>query len=218
MRNKSTLLVLTALTFVFGYYTWEHFSTKKDDKNKKLVKVTEKKKRLMLHHPQNGMDKAMEQEFEITKDPASNTVPRERLIAAENYRIQKLACIFHSRTTTAVSGITWEERGPNNVGGRTRAILYDLNDAGNGYKKVYAGSVGGGLWVTNDITVATPTWTRIDDFMGNLAISTLAQDPSNTQNIYVGTGEGWYQFGCNSWFRYLENCKWRNIMGTTFIN
>ena len=191
MQKRSTLIVLTALVFVFTYYTWEHFSGKNNQKEK-LTKVSEKKKRLMLHHPENGIDKAMAYEFEITKSPEQNIVPREKLMIADNYRKQKLAA---SRTLTAVSGISWSERGPNNVGGRTRAIIYDLNDASNGYKKVWAGSVAGGLWVTNDITVATPTWTRINDFMGNLAISTLAQDPSNTQNIYAGTGEGWYNSG-----------------------
>jgi len=217
MRNKSTLIVLTALLFIFVYYTWEHFSSKKIEENKKLVKVSEKKKRLLDHQPQDGMDLAMAHEFELTKDPALNIVPRERLLAADNYRQEKLASISN-RTSTAVSGITWSERGPNNVGGRTRAIMYDLNDAGNGYKKVYSGSVGGGLWVTNDITVGTPTWTRIDDFMGNLAISTLAQDPSNTQNIYVGTGEGWYNSdairGLGIWKTADGGTSWAQLPST----
>ena len=214
MRHKSTLVVLTALTLVFGYYTWEHFSIKKANK---LKRVTEQKKRLMLHHPESGMDKAMEQEFDLVKDPALNRIPRERLMAAESFRRQKLSAISN-RTTTAVPGITWEERGPNNVGGRTRAIIYDLNDADNGYKKVFAGSVGGGLWVTNDITAATPGWTRLDDFMGNLAVSTLSQDPSNTQNIYAGTGEGWYNgdaiMGLGIWKSSNGGTSWAQLSST----
>lgn len=186
MRNKTTVIVSAALLCVFGYFLWEHFSEKNLQKGPSEKKI----KRLTQHHPQDGIDLAMQYEFEITKDPALNRVPRERLLEAENYRLQKLSSL--NRTTTAVSGISWIERGPNNVGGRTRALLYDANDAGNGYKKVFAGSVSGGLWVTNDITVASPTWNKIDDFMGNLAISTLAQDPSNTLNIYAGTGEGWF--------------------------
>ena len=216
MRNKSTLVVLSALFFIFGYYTWEHFSSEKSKAGKKLIKATEKKKRLLEHQPQDGMDKAMALEFELTKDPYLNTVPRERLLVAENFRRQKLS--YAARTTTAVPGINWSERGPNNVGGRTRAIMYDLNDAGNGYKKVYAGSVGGGLWVTNDITAGTPAWTRIDDFMGNMAISTLAQDPSNTQNIYAGTGEGWYNLdairGMGIWKSSDGGSSWSQLSST----
>ena len=92
---------------------------------------------------QDRIDLAMEQEFELTKDPALNRVPRERLIAAESYRRMLIEKKAASRTTAAVAGLTWQERGPNNIGGRTRALLFDLNDAVNGYKKVWAGSVGG---------------------------------------------------------------------------
>lgn len=45
--------------------------------------------------------------------------------------------------------IVWIERGPNNIGGRTRTILVDPNVESG--KQVWAGSVGGGLWKTTDI-------------------------------------------------------------------
>lgn len=45
--------------------------------------------------------------------------------------------------------IAWQERGPNNVGGRTRAIMIDPNDPSG--KTIWAGSVSGGLWKTEDI-------------------------------------------------------------------
>ncbi|MEZ5013072.1 MAG: T9SS type A sorting domain-containing protein [Chitinophagales bacterium] len=44
----------------------------------------------------------------------------------------------------------WTERGPNNVGGRTRTVMIDPNDPSG--KKVWVGSVGGGLWKTADVT------------------------------------------------------------------
>ena len=227
MQKRSTLVVLAALLLIFGYYTWEHYSEKKyeskereyderEGENEEDEKEMEEMERKLER--QDGIDKAMAYEFELTKDPVLNTVPRERLLAADNYRKQKLAALSSSRTTTAVSGINWSERGPNNVGGRTRAIIYDLNDAGNGYKKVFAGSVGGGLWATNDISAGTPTWTRLDDFMGNLAVSTLAQDPSNTQNIYAGTGEGWFNSdairGLGIWKSSDGGTSWAQLSST----
>ncbi len=45
--------------------------------------------------------------------------------------------------------ITWYERGPTNVGGRTRAIMIDPNDPTG--KTIWSGSVSGGLWKTTDI-------------------------------------------------------------------
>ena len=56
----------------------------------------------------------------------------------------------------AISGITWEERGPNNVGGRTRVIMFDANDATN--RTVWAGSVSGGLFKTTDIFASEVEW------------------------------------------------------------
>lgn len=51
--------------------------------------------------------------------------------------------------------IVWQERGPTNVGGRTRAIMIDPNDpTGN---TVWAGSVAGGLWKITDINYSAIT-------------------------------------------------------------
>lgn len=43
----------------------------------------------------------------------------------------------------------WEERGPLNVGGRTRTVVMDPNDPTG--RRIWAGSVSGGLWVAEDI-------------------------------------------------------------------
>jgi len=80
----------------------------------------------------------------------------------------------------------WVERGPNNVGGRTRMVMYDPNDAT--HKRVFAGGVSGGLWVNDDITDVNSSWTQvgIDD---NLSVTCMAVDPNNSQIMYIGTGE-----------------------------
>lgn len=51
--------------------------------------------------------------------------------------------------------ISWQERGPTNVGGRTRTLMIDPNDPSG--KTVWAGSVAGGLWKTNDISAVPVT-------------------------------------------------------------
>lgn len=77
--------------------------------------------------------------------------------------------------------LQWEEIGPNNVGGRTRAILIDKNNPNT----LYAGSVSGGLWKS---TTAGSSWIKINDMADNLIVASIAQDKDG--NIYVGTGEG----------------------------
>ena len=130
-------------------------------------------------------DLAMEQNFLMTVDPELGYVPSERLKIA--YERSKETRSMRG----AIADVAWNERGPNNIGGRTRAIMFDPNDAANGYKKVWAGGVSGGLWYNDDITDANSSWTKVNDFWDNLAITTIAYDPSNTQVFYVGTGEGY---------------------------
>ncbi|MEL7535008.1 MAG: hypothetical protein AAFN10_27140, partial [Bacteroidota bacterium] len=134
------------------------------------------------------IDLAMQMEFELTKDPSTNTVPRERLLPA--WAEAKRRMSLNSSARSGITELQWEERGPNNVGGRTRAILIDANDpTGN---TIWAGGVAGGLYKSTNIAATDPQWQAVDDLFENLAVSAIAQDPSNPNNIYFGTGEGWF--------------------------
>ncbi len=80
--------------------------------------------------------------------------------------------------------VVWEERGPNNVGGRTRGLIIDPDDAT--HNTWYAGSATGGIWKSID---GGANWTNLTNDFPNLAANTLAMAASNTQVIYAGTGE-----------------------------
>ena len=131
-------------------------------------------------------DLAAAQNYKMTVDPKLGYIPSERLFNAK-FPVKDI------EVNAAIAGVSWVERGPSNVGGRTRALAFDPNDPTR--KKVWAGGVAGGLWYTNDITVSAPTWVHVDDLWDNIAITTIAFDPSNSQVIYVGTGEGWFNNG-----------------------
>lgn len=164
---------------------------------------------------QHKMELARQQEFELTKDPATNTVPRERLIAAYNYS-QSLATDQANKTAAPITGITWKERGPNNIGGRTRAIMVDPNDVTK--KTVWAGSVSGGLWRTTDISAAAPNWTPVNDLMTNLAVTCIVSDPSNSQIMFFGTGEGYSNTdavqGMGIWKSTNGGTTWNQLAST----
>jgi hypothetical protein len=132
-------------------------------------------------------DLAMEQNTLMTMDPAIGEVPAERLTLAHQEANSILS------TKAPIAGVQWTERGPNNVGGRTRALMFDPNDVN--HKKVWAAGVGGGLWYTNDITASTPVWNHVNDLWDNIAISCITYNPANTQEMYVGTGEGFFNGG-----------------------
>jgi uncharacterized repeat protein (TIGR01451 family) len=161
------------------------------------------------------MDLAIAQEIRMTLDPALGKVPRERLIAA-----QQMADQLRQEGRAAIPGVTWQERGPRNVSGRSRAVLVDPNTASG--LKVFAAGVGGGLWMTTDISAAEPTWTSVNDFFDNLAITALVADPSNPQVMYFGTGEGFFNLdaiqGNGIWKTTNGGTSWTQLASTDIAN
>ncbi|MBK7130636.1 MAG: T9SS type A sorting domain-containing protein [Crocinitomicaceae bacterium] len=81
---------------------------------------------------------------------------------------------------------TWTDHGPDNVGGRTRAILVDKNDINH----IYAGSVSGGLFESFN---RANEWQIIEGFNENLGVSSMCQTPDG--NIYIATGHQQEQTG-----------------------
>jgi photosystem II stability/assembly factor-like uncharacterized protein len=154
---------------------------------------------------EDGAGQALKQEVLMTRDPNLGYVPTERLLRYHDFMRShpglraggagSRAVITDGGSGNAVvlgssDGLTWAERGPNNIGGRCRAVLIDQSDAtGN---TVLVGSVSGGLWRTTNFTAASPTWSQNSTVLANLAITTLAQDPTDHSILYAGTGEGYF--------------------------
>lgn len=138
---------------------------------------------IQYDHP----DKAQLREFKMTMDPALGYPPVERLQLAYEGMKSK----FESQR--AISEVSWEERGPNNFGGRTRALMFDPNDPTS--KKVWAAGVTGGLWYNDDITDVSSSWQKVDDFLPSLAVNNIVYDPNELNTFYFGTGEGWFGGG-----------------------
>jgi Ig-like domain CHU_C associated/Secretion system C-terminal sorting domain len=123
----------------------------------------------------------------ITSDPKTGLIPRNEL---EKSRVEMFRTIQKnksSRVQSAIPNITWTERGPNNVGGRTRAMLWDPNDSTK--RKVWVGGVAGGLWYNNNILDEKSSWQKVNDLWDNIAVGWITADPSNPKIMYVGTGE-----------------------------
>lgn len=140
------------------------------------------------------------------------------------YKLQqelKAKRAYQQRTPGDATDNQWIERGPNNVGGRTRMVLFYPNDSTN--KRVFAGGVSGGLWVNDDITDENSSWTRvgIDE---NLTVTCMAVDPNNSQIMYIGTGELYVAqqaLGNGVWKSTDGGATWSNIYkvrGTTTIS
>ncbi len=124
----------------------------------------------MVKDPTTGETKFgyRDQEIEFAK-----TIP-ERSISSPTSRIQIQN--------------TYLPAGPNNNGGRTRAIAYDVRYNGSTNRVLIAGGVSGGLFRSAD---GGATWTRVTPANEVHNVACIAQDPrSGFQDTwYAGGGE-----------------------------
>ena len=134
-------------------------------------------------------------EYLMTYDLSTQDIPKERLIDGMSVAESR---INGSRYSNRLTEVNWEERGPNNIGGRTRALLIDPSNS----NKLWGAGVSGGLWYNNDITSDTEDWNLVDATWGSLAVSSITYDPNNTNIMYVGTGErmGNYTSEGSNWY------------------
>ncbi|KAA1241598.1 hypothetical protein [Aquimarina sp. RZ0] len=128
-------------------------------------------------------DKYFEQMWELTMNPQTGRTEPEKLYQVREELLKNIS----KRSPGDAPNNPWIERGPNDIGGRTRAIMFDPNDTSD--RRVYAGGVSGGLWVNNDITSVTSQWSRVQNVPGNLSVTSITVDPRNSNIWYVGTGE-----------------------------
>ncbi|MFY0628759.1 MAG: T9SS type A sorting domain-containing protein [Flavobacteriaceae bacterium] len=192
MKKK---LLLLGLTIVFAGGLFFVTNTEKNSEEKRRAEFAEflknheySKRKLMTKEELKAIPKAdrpdlaFEQDFLRTIDPVTHELNREGLLESI-----KLANELQEETRTV--DFTWESRGPRDVSGRTRAVMFDPNDVNN--ERIFAGGVGGGIWMNTDVTDENISWTQVAPGAANFAVTAMDYDPVITTNFYAGTGEGW---------------------------
>ncbi len=58
----------------------------------------------------------------------------------------------------------------------------------NNLNHVFVATVNGGVWQTTNANAVNPSWSTKTDALPSLAISAIAIDPTNSNNVYAGTG------------------------------
>ncbi len=167
MKIRNYLLGLSVMIFAFAVI----FLT--NDSFQKHQKYSPRKSNAQENV--QGIKGAQEWLNKIRNDPATGTIDIKDVLKARK-QVRYLA-----QHQSKALGLTWEEMGPDNVGGRTRAILFDQNNP----TIMFTGGVSGGLWKS---TTSGSSWVMVADISENLAVSCIAQGSDG--KIYVGTGEG----------------------------
>ena len=164
--------------------------------------------------------------FERHRDP-SGVVPwnaRGKAVAqlAANTRAGLLKVKHAGPTQNAIEGDIWLPIGPRPIAdgaysyaGRVTALATVPGSP----NVVYAGAAQGGVWKTTD---GGNVWVPLTDGQDSLAIGAITIDPSNTNVVYVGTGEA--NQSCDSYYGIglLKTTDggttWTNLGASTFQN
>jgi len=102
--------------------------------------------------------------------------------ARQHIKLMRVAAKTDAKDAAGVKPDSWTWLGPGNIGGRIRSIVIDPANANN----MWVGSVTGGIWRTSN---GGAVWFPVNDFLANLAVSTLVINPTNANIMYAGTGE-----------------------------
>jgi hypothetical protein len=123
-------------------------------------------------------------EYYMQVNPITGEIPRnEKILEFENAQNAETT---ENRSSRAV-GTSYVNRGPSNLGGRTRKVTQDITDV-TGNTMLGCG-VSGGVFRTTD---GGASWTKVSSNDEIHNATTVVQDPrSGFENIwYYGTGEG----------------------------
>ncbi|NND95523.1 MAG: T9SS type A sorting domain-containing protein [Flavobacteriales bacterium] len=120
----------------------------------------------------------LQHDLEMLVDPSTGELPR-------SIRKKELAFFRKELNQESKNLLSeWENRGPWNVGGRTRAFAIDVSNP----NIMLAGAASGGIWKSVD---AGQNWYKVTGLGTNTAVTSLIQDPrpGHEQDWYFTTGE-----------------------------
>jgi len=173
-RTFSFTLILTVISFfLFNYITVEK-------EYRSIQKIYSSSSAKGMKYKKGRSDY-----FErMLRDPKTKTIPhnirQKELVFAEEFNKKNKALYKGAEITN----LTWQEAGPKDVGGRTRALAVDITNP----NIIISGGASGGIWKSTDKGV---TWNIKSTTSQILSVTSVAQDVrnGNTNVWYYASGE-----------------------------
>ena len=212
--NKRIFFLLTA-GIVFGLISMialrklMNEQAKKDNrKNLEQERAKKKERKAAFREARTRYD------FEMLKDPATGKIPdgifEKEIAYAKNLPLK--GSVYNP--AARLNGITvlnnYIPVGPNNVGGRTRALAYDLRFNGSSNQVILAGSVSGGIMRSSD---GGSTWNKVSPEEDTHSFTVIAQDsrPGFQDTWYAAGGEPYGNTTSDIGSTYLGYGLWKSI-------
>jgi hypothetical protein len=221
-KTKKIFILISSILGLLVYVNYDSFSTSIkrhihiENLEKSPFKETyslSKIERKKIDLPPNKYSEKM---WELSMNPIEGRPNIEKLFEIQyDLRKNRIESVKSNSVPGESDEMKWISRGPGNVGGRTKGMMFDPNDSSD--ETVFAGGVSGGLFKNTSISDQNSQWTHITDGIpSNIPVSSITYDPNNTKAIYVGTGEsytGAEAIGNGLWKSSDGGVTWSNIFG-----
>ena len=151
--------------------------------------------------PADDLVGAVEYDFNLSKNPETGTIPEG---VREKVKAQVKDVLEEQIQRNSANLGAYSFQGPDNLGGRTRTIEYDVRFNGTTNRIILAGGVSGGVYKSTDNGA---TWVRKSPTGDHFSSTSLAQDPraGSQDTWYYGVGEASGNSASGSGAFYLGN-------------
>ena len=198
MKKRAVYLLLALVIVIAGVFTYLAFDQKlTTTSNFYSIDTSGSEKFKPEEDPRyENPEERLEYELSLLVDPSTGTLPpriKQRELAYAKSKLnanrdgetdinQPRMSAFQAATTQ--NDPVWQNVGPFNIGGRTRALAIDVNNE----DILLAGGVSGGVWKS---TNQGQTWTRTTALEDHPSVTDIVQDTRDgkTSEWYYGTGE-----------------------------
>ncbi|MCK5907033.1 MAG: hypothetical protein KAG37_05545, partial [Flavobacteriales bacterium] len=205
-------LYAVSLLLVVSFFALDYYNNDitKNENNTKIPKLFSQKKSYVKGKIKKDSPNLFSEYYTQIKSEIGASQPNY----SSNYLFTELQKAKDGITLNKKEDLNWVSRGPANVGGRSRGIIIDSDDAtANTW---FIAAVGGGVWKTSNAGVS---WTELTSEKGSLSASYMAMAPSNHDVIYLGTGEGFGNLdglgGQGIWKSTDRGITWNQLPSTT---
>lgn len=162
-------------------------------------------------------------EFEMLRNPVTGTIPeniREIELAAAS-KVPDRNDVSNRPAYRGMNQNTYQSSGPDNIAGRSRTVAFDSR---NPNIMLSGGTQGGIFRSTNGGT----SWTFVSPVEDIRSATSIAQDPTQPDTWYCGTGEAWYPassadvsngtLGYGIWKSTNNGVTWTKLPATVLNN
>jgi hypothetical protein len=182
--KKTTYALALFSVGVFSYFLVNRSANETAEKSETVLTtstLTKKGKTPIAKKHQYAQER-LEYELQFQRDPQTGEIPRDQ----KELEFQMSLGQLRNQDATRSSENVYVNRGPSNLGGRTRALAIDLSDASG--NTMLAGAISGGVFRS---TNGGQSWNKVSSNGEIHNVTAIAQDPrEDFQNIwYYATGE-----------------------------